>query len=93
MGALFKYNNMPVCDLRVTLSPAWSLSTKQLTSTLFCRGRGGLGGRFSTGGRSSTAYRYISFIGFIRAWLNLDLQHYDIPGQNQARSFFFGQGI
>ena len=33
MSALFKYNNMPVFDIHVTLYPTWSLSTKQLTST------------------------------------------------------------
>ena len=59
MGALFKYYNMKVCDLRVTLPPAWSISTKQLNSTGLTRVRGELGGR------SSTASGYISFIAFI----------------------------
>ena len=64
MGALFKYSNMPICDLRVTLSPERLLSTKQLIPTGLPRDGGELGGRYST------ASVYISFIALIRDWTN-----------------------
>ena len=44
IGALFTYNTMPVCDLLVIWSPAWSASTKQLIWTTLPRGVGAFGG-------------------------------------------------
>ena len=64
MGALLKYNNMPFCGLRVTLSLTWSLSPNQLTSTGLPRGWGELGGQ------SSTSSGYVSFIDLILDWTN-----------------------
>ena len=40
IGAQFKNMSIPVCDLHVTLSPAWSESTKQRVDTGLPRGGG-----------------------------------------------------
>ena len=47
MGALLRYNRMPVQDRRVTRSPAWSASTKQVICTPLLHGGGMLGGSSS----------------------------------------------
>ena len=87
MGALFKYNNMPVCDICVILPPAWSLSKKQLTSTGLSRGGVELGGKYSTlSGKFSSSPSF-------ELGLRLDILYYDIMGQKQAHYYNVGQGI
>jgi hypothetical protein len=43
-GARLMKMIIPVCDLLVTLQPAWSASTKHEVTTLLPRGSGALGG-------------------------------------------------
>ena len=73
MGALFTKMRIPVCDLLVTLHPAWSASTKHEVVTEFPRVIGALDGIGSAASESRTKWfvflyfilKFASFIFFI----------------------------